>query len=337
MPETLRAESAISPWRLSVAPMIDWTDKHCRYLHRLLTKKTRLYTEMVTTGGLLHGGERRHLRMDACEHPVALQLGGSEPADLARCAAIGQRWGYDEINLNCGCPSERVQRGAFGACLMAEPRLVADCVKAMADAVDLPVTVKHRIGIDREESYAFVRDFVGTVAEAGCSVFIVHARNAWLKGLSPKENREIPPLRYEMVYRLKQEFPQLTIVLNGGVTGDEQIAAHLQQVDGVMLGREAYHHPWIMTAWDQRFLGGGPCPLSQDEVEAAMVAYMQRELAEDGTPWSAIARHMLGLHHGRRGARLWRQVWSDHKLKARPAEEVWALARAQLALEPATA
>ncbi|MCB2026252.1 MAG: tRNA dihydrouridine(20/20a) synthase DusA [Ottowia sp.] len=337
MPETLRAEPAISPWRLSVAPMIDWTDKHCRYLHRLLTKKTRLYTEMVTTGGLLHGGERRHLRMDACEHPVALQLGGSEPADLARCAAIGQRWGYDEINLNCGCPSERVQRGAFGACLMAEPRLVADCVKAMADAVDLPVTVKHRIGIDREESYAFVRDFVGTVAEAGCGVFIVHARNAWLKGLSPKENREIPPLRYEMVYRLKQEFPQLTIVLNGGVTSDEQIAAHLQQVDGVMLGREAYHHPWIMTAWDQRFLGGGPCPLSQDEVEAAMVAYMQRELAEDGTPWSAIARHMLGLHHGRRGARLWRQVWSDHKLKARPAEEVWALARAQLALEPATA
>ena len=327
----------MNPWRLSVAPMIDWTDKHCRYLHRLLTKKTRLYTEMVTTGGLLHGGERRHLRMDACEHPVALQLGGSEPADLARCAAIGQRWGYDEINLNCGCPSERVQRGAFGACLMAEPRLVADCVKAMADAVDLPVTVKHRIGIDREESYAFVRDFVGTVAEAGCGVFIVHARNAWLKGLSPKENREIPPLRYEMVYRLKQEFPQLTIVLNGGVTGDEQIAAHLQQVDGVMLGREAYHHPWIMTAWDQRFLGGGPCPLSQDEVEAAMVAYMQRELAEDGTPWSAIARHMLGLHHGRRGARLWRQVWSDHKLKARPAEEVWALARAQLALEPATA
>lgn len=337
MPETLRAESAISPWRLSVAPMIDWTDKHCRYLHRLLTKKTRLYTEMVTTGGLLHGGERRHLRMDACEHPVALQLGGSEPADLARCAAIGQRWGYDEINLNCGCPSERVQRGAFGACLMAEPRLVADCVKAMADAVDLPVTVKHRIGIDREESYAFVRDFVGTVAEAGCGVFIVHARNAWLKGLSPKENREIPPLRYEMVYRLKQEFPQLTIVLNGGVTSDEQIAAHLQQVDGVMLGREAYHHPWIMTAWDQRFLGGGPCPLSQDEVEAAMVAYMQRELAEDGTPWSAIARHMLGLHHGRRGARLWRQVWSDHKLKGRPAQEVAALARAQLALEPATA
>ena len=327
----------MNPWRLSVAPMIDWTDKHCRYLHRLLTKKTRLYTEMVTTGGLLHGGERRHLRMDACEHPVGLQLGGSEPADLARCAAIGQRWGYDEINLNCGCPSERVQRGAFGACLMAEPRLVADCVKAMADAVDLPVTVKHRIGIDREESYAFVRDFVGTVAEAGCSVFIVHARNAWLKGLSPKENREIPPLRYEMVYRLKQEFPQLTIVLNGGVTSDEQIAAHLQQVDGVMLGREAYHHPWIMTAWDQRFLGGGPCPLSQDEAEAAMVAYMQRELAEDGTPWSAIARHMLGLHHGRRGARLWRQVWSDHKLKARAAEEVWALARAQLAREPATA
>ena len=323
-----------SRWRLSVAPMLAWTDKHCRYLHRLLTRKALLYTEMVTTGGLLHGGERRHLRMDAVEHPVALQLGGSEPDELAQCARIGQRWGYDEINLNCGCPSERVQRGAFGACLMAEPQLVADCVKAMVDAVDVPVTVKHRIGIDREESYAFVRDFVGTVAQAGCRVFIVHARNAWLKGLSPKENREIPPLRYELVYQLKRDFPHLVIVLNGGVTRDAQIAAHLQQVDGVMVGREAYHHPWMMASWDADFLGGSPCARTPDEVEAQMVAYMARELAEDGTPWSAIARHMLGLHHGRRGARLWRQVWSDHRLKSRPAAEVAALARAHLVGEP---
>ncbi|MDO5624209.1 MAG: tRNA dihydrouridine(20/20a) synthase DusA [Pseudomonadota bacterium] len=326
-----------SPWRLSVAPMLDWTDKHCRYLHRLLTKNTRLYTEMVTTGGLLHGGERRHLRHDAVERPLALQLGGSDAADLARCAAIGARWGYDEINLNCGCPSERVQRGAFGACLMAEPQLVADGVKAMVDAVDVPVTVKHRIGIDKDESYAFVRDFVGTVAEAGCGVFIVHARNAWLKGLSPKENREIPPLRYELVYQLKRDFPHLTIVLNGGVTTDEQIAGHLQHVDGVMVGREAYHHPWMMTGWDARFLNGAPNPITQDEVEAAMVDYMAREAVEDGTPWSAIARHMLGLHHGRRGARLWRQVWSDHRRKPLPAREVAAQARAHLASELAEA
>ncbi|HNE60782.1 MAG: tRNA dihydrouridine(20/20a) synthase DusA [Rubrivivax sp.] len=322
---------AVSPWRLSVAPMLDWTDKHCRFLHRLLSRRTRLYTEMVTTGALLHGAERRHLRFDAVEHPLALQLGGSEAADLAACARIGARWGYDEINLNCGCPSERVQRGAFGACLMAEPQLVADGVKAMVDAVDVPVSVKHRIGIDREESYDFVRDFVGTVAEAGCRVFIVHARNAWLQGLSPKENREIPPLRHALVYRLKRDFPQLTIVLNGGVTSDAQITEHLQHVDGVMLGREAYHHPWMMSRWDAEFLGGAACALTQDEVEAEMVAYMARELAEDGTPWSAIARHMLGLHHGRRGARLWRQVWSDHRLKARPAAEVAALARSHLA------
>ena len=322
--------SPAGPWRLSVAPMLAWTDKHCRYFHRLLTKRTRLYTEMVTTGGLLHGGERRHLRLDESEHPVALQLGGSEPDELAACARIGARWGYDEINLNCGCPSERVQRGAFGACLMAEPQLVADCVKAMVDAVDLPVTVKHRIGIDRVESYGFVRDFVGAVAEAGCRVFIAHARNAWLKGLSPKENREIPPLRHEWVYRLKQDFPRLTIVLNGGVASDEQIRAHLQHVDGVMLGRAAYHNPWIMSRWDAGFLGGAPCALTPDEVELEMLAYMERELREDGTPWSAVARHLLGLHHGRRGARLWRQVWSDHRLKSRPAAEVAALARAQL-------
>ena len=198
---------------------------------------------MVTTGALIHGDVPRHLDYSESEHPVALQLGGSDAADLAACARLAAQWGYDEVNLNCGCPSERVQRGSFGACLMAEPALVRDCIKAMVDAVDLPITVKHRIGIDRGESYDFVRDFVGTVAEAGCAVFIVHARNAWLKGLSPKENREVPPLRYDFVYRLKRDFPALTIVLNGGITGNAQIAEHLQHTDGVMLGREAYHHP----------------------------------------------------------------------------------------------
>jgi len=309
--------------------MLDWTDRHCRHLHRLLTRRARLYTEMVTVGALLHGDERRHLRHDEAERPLALQLGGSDPAQLAACARIGQRWGYDEINLNCGCPSDRVRRGAFGACLMLQPQLVADCVKAMLDAVSVPVTVKHRIGIDREESYDFVSDFVGALAQAGCRVFIVHARNAWLQGLSPKENREIPPLRYDVAYRLKRDFPGLTIVLNGGVTGDAQIAAHLAQVDGVMIGRAAYHQPWQLSGWDQKFLGGPPCPLTEDEAEAAMVAYMQRQAQEeDGAPWPAIARHMLGLHHGRRGARLWRQVWSDHRLKALPPDQVAALARA---------
>lgn len=310
-----------SPWRLSVAPMMDWTDRHCRYFHRLLTRHTRLYTEMVTTGALLHGDVPRHLDFNAEEHPVALQLGGSEPHDLAACAKLAEEWGYDEVNLNCGCPSERVQRGAFGACLMAEPNTVADGVKAMRDAVSLPVTVKHRIGIDHTESYAFVRDFVGTVANAGCEVFIVHARNAWLKGLSPKENREIPPLRYEMVYQLKRDFPQLTIVLNGGVTNNDQVAEHLAHVDGVMLGREAYHNPWVMAEWDARFLGAASPALNREEVEARMVDYMTRALA-DGEPWSHVSRHMLGLRHGLPGARRWRQVWSDHRLKGEPVASV---------------
>ena len=311
---------------MSVAPMLDWTDRHCRYFHRLLTRQSLLYTEMVTTGALLHGDVARHLRFNAEEHPVALQLGGSEPADLARCAALGEQWGYDEINLNCGCPSERVQRGAFGACLMAEPQLVADGVKAMVDVVSVPVTVKHRIGIDKTESYDFVRDFVGAVAEAGCDVFIVHARNAWLKGLSPKENREVPPLRYELVHRLKREFPQLTIVVNGGISTAAQVTAQLAQLDGVMVGREAYHNPWWLAEWDAAFYGAAPSGLTREAVEAQMVDYMEREAAEHGTPWYAIARHMLGLRHGLPGARRWRQVWSDHKLKTRPPREVMALA-----------
>ncbi len=310
--------------------MMDWTDRHCRYFHRLLTRRARLYTEMVTTGALLHGDVPRHLDFDASEHPLALQLGGSEPADLARCARLGQQWGYDEINLNCGCPSDRVQRGAFGACLMAEPQLVADGVKAMVDVVDVPVTVKHRIGIDRIESYAFVRDFVGTVAEAGCGVFIVHARNAWLQGLSPKENREVPPLRYELVHRLKAEFPRLVIAINGGLTQAAQVTQELQHVDGAMIGREAYHHPWWLASWDSAFYGEPESGLTRQAVEEQMVDYMERQQAVHGTPCTSIARHMLGLYNGLPGARRWRQVWSDHRLKGRPPREVMALAHEAL-------
>ena len=311
--------------------MMDWTDRHCRFFHRLLTHHALLYTEMVTTGALRHGDVPRHLRFNAEEHPVALQLGGSEPDDLAHAARLGEQWGYDEINLNCGCPSERVQRGAFGACLMAEPQTVATGVKAMLDAVSIPVTVKHRIGIDRQESYDFVRDFVGQVAEAGCRVFIVHARNAWLQGLSPKENREVPPLRYELAYRLKQDFPQLIISVNGGITDNDQIEQHLQHVDGAMLGREPYYRPWLMTEWDARFYDDPHERPTREAVEEAMVAYMQRAHAEDGCPWYAIARHMLGLYHGQRGGRLWRQVWSDHRLKPLPPREVMQRAREALA------
>ena len=311
--------------------MMDWTDKHCRYFHRLLSRHALLYTEMVTTGALVHGDVPRHLRFNEQEHPVALQLGGSEPADLAHCAKVGEQWGYDEINLNCGCPSERVQRGAFGACLMAEPQLVADCVKAMLDVVSVPVTVKHRIGIDKFESYEFVRDFVGAVSQAGCNTFIVHARSAWLKGLSPKENREVPPLRYELVHTLKQDFPQLTIAINGGITTNAQISEQLQPIngvmlDGVMLGREAYHNPWLLASWDAEFFGAAASNLTRENVEAHMCDYMAREQAKHGTPWSAIARHMLGLRHGLPGSRRWRQVWSDHKLKGLPPHKVMALA-----------
>lgn len=321
-------------WRLSVAPMLDWSDRHCRYFHRLLSRHALLYTEMVTTGALIHGDVARHLAFNLQEHPVALQLGGSEPNDLAQCARLGEQWGYDEINLNCGCPSERVQRGSFGACLMNEPRLVAEGVKAMADAVNIPVTVKHRIGIDKVENYDFVRDFVGEVSQAGCSTFIVHARNAWLKGLSPKDNREVPPLRYEWVYRLKRDFPHLVFVLNGGVTTYEQIHQHLAHVDGVMLGREAYHNPWSLSQWDAEFFaaptnalaGVTPSQLTRESVEQQMVTYMQDQQTQHGTPWPSIARHMLGLRHGLQGARRWRQVWSDHKLKNLPPAQVMALA-----------
>ena len=323
-----------SAHRLCVAPMMDWTDSHCRYLHRLLSKNALLYTEMVTTGALIHGDVARHLQFNTEEHPVALQLGGSEPHDLAQCAKLGEEWGYNEINLNCGCPSERVQRGAFGACLMAEPALVADCVKAMVDAVNIPVTVKHRIGIDKSENYDMVRDFVGTVSQAGCHTFIVHARNAWLKGLSPKANREVPPLRYEVVHRLKQDFPHLTLVINGGITTTAQIAEQLRQVDGVMLGREAYHNPWSLVQWSEAFLASGDIATdtTREHVESQMCDYMVRQAQAHGTPWSAIARHMLGLRHGLPGSRRWRQVWSDHQLKSLNPHAVMLLAHAPVAV-----
>jgi tRNA-dihydrouridine synthase A len=308
-------------WKLCVAPMMDWTDTHCRVFHRLLSPHARLYTEMVTTGALLHGDAARHLEFDPAEHPVALQIGGSEADDLARCAKMGQARGYDEINLNCGCPSERVQRGAFGACLMAEPGLVADCVRAMQDAVSIPITVKHRIGIDRADRYEFVRDFVGRLYDAGVRVFIAHARNAWLKGLSPKENREIPPLRYEFVRRLKRDFPEATVLLNGGLTAVEQVRRELDGVDGVMLGRVAYHEPWMLARIDRELFGPpGPgsrrSPSQPADVIEPMSRYLER-VFERGVAPRSVVRHMLGLYHGSRGARQWRRLLSDPRFLER--------------------
>nr|WP_269326183.1 tRNA dihydrouridine(20/20a) synthase DusA [Chromobacterium piscinae] len=303
----------LPPRRLSVAPMLDWTDRHYRYFARQITRHAWLYTEMVTTGALLNGDVARHLRFDEAEHPIALQLGGSEPAELAACAKLAAEWGYDEVNLNVGCPSERVQKGAFGACLMAEPQLVSDCVKAMRDAVDIDVTVKHRIGIDQIEHYDYLREFVDTVAEAGCHTFIVHARNAILKGLSPKENREIPPLKYDYVYRLKRERPDLEILINGGVKTNAEIAEHLKHVDGVMVGREAYHNPWLMAEWDALFYGDEAAGPERAAVVDAMMPYVTARLG-DGSNVRHIARHILGLFQGLPGARNWRRMLSDSKL-----------------------
>ncbi len=291
--------------------MMDWSDHHCRHFWRLLTRHALLYTEMVTTGALIHGDRERFLHYNDSEHPVALQLGGSDPADLARCAAWAQEWGYDEVNLNCGCPSDRVQSGAFGACLMAQPALVADCVAAMRDACDLPVTVKHRIGIDDMESYEELKHFVTTIAEAGCRVFIVHARKAWLQGLSPKQNREIPPLNYPWVYRLKQELPELTIVINGGITSLAQTQEHLAQVDGVMIGREAYQNPWMLAQTDA-LLYGAPNPAThRDDVLRAFLPYVRERLAE-GVPLNHMTRHILGLYQGVPGARKFRRHLSEN-------------------------
>ncbi len=303
---------SLSSRRLSVAPMMDWTDRHCRLFHRQITRHTWLYTEMVTTGALLFGNVPRHLDYSDEEHPIALQLGGSDPADLAASAKLGEQWGYDEINLNCGCPSERVQKGAFGACLMAEPKLVADCVKAMCDAVSIDVTVKHRIGIDAITSYDFVRDFVGTVAVAGSKTFIVHARNAILKGLSPKENREIPPLRYEIVYQLKRDFPDLEIIINGGITTQQEIDQHLLHVDGVMLGREAYHNPYLMADFDARYYGDETEIKTRQQIIHAMLPYITAQLKNE-VRINNITRHMLGLMTGMPGARAYRRQLSDAK------------------------
>jgi len=299
--------------RLCTAPMMDWSDRHCRYFFRQLSRRAVVYTEMVTTGALIHGDVNRHLRFDASEHPVALQLGGSDPAELAHCARLGQAYGYDEINLNCGCPSERVQHGAFGACLMAEPQLVADCVKAMHDAVTIPVTVKHRLGIDSIETYEFVRGFVATVANAGCGTFLVHARNAVLKGLSPKDNREVPPLKYDYAYRLKRDFPSLRIVVNGGITTLDAMQSHLAHVDGVMLGRTAYHDPYVLAQAGARLFGE---PLrTRAAIVEDMFAYASGQISQ-GTPLRAIVRHMLGLYHGQPNARTWRRMLSDANLLA---------------------
>lgn len=295
--------------RFSVAPMMDWTDRHCRYFLRLLSRKALLYTEMVTTGALLHGDRERFLRHDEGEHPLALQLGGSNPQELASCTRMAEQAGYAEVNLNVGCPSDRVQNNLIGACLMGHPQLVADCVKAMRDAVSIPVTVKHRIGINGRDSYEQLCEFVGTVSEAGCSSFTVHARIAILEGLSPKENRDIPPLRYDVVARLKQDFPQLEIVLNGGIKTLEECEQHLQTFDGVMLGREAYHNPYLLAHVDQRLFADNHAIASRAETLQRLRPYITAHLAEGGA-MHHITRHVLGLGQGFAGARRFRQLLS---------------------------
>jgi tRNA-dihydrouridine synthase A len=296
---------------LAVAPMMDRTDRHYRYLMRLMAPRTLLYTEMVTTGALVHGDVERHLGYSAAEHPVALQLGGSDPAELAHCARLAEDWGYDEVNLNCGCPSDRVQNGRFGACLMAEPGLVAEGVAAMREATDLPVTVKHRIGIDDQDDYAHLRTFVERVAAAGCTTFIVHARKAWLQGLSPKANRTKPPLRHAEIHRLKAERPDLAIITNGGLTTLDHMAEQLPYVDGVMIGRAAYDDPWLMAEAERRFLGEHAEALGRREAVEAYMAYMEAELAR-GTRLQAMARHLLGLFQGVPGAKAWRRHISEN-------------------------
>jgi len=300
--------------RFSIAPMLDWTDRHCRYFHRQLTQQTLLYTEMVTTGAIIHG-KGDYLAWSEEEQPVALQLGGSDPAALAQCARLAEARGYNEINLNVGCPSDRVQNGRFGACLMGEAALVADCIKAMRDVVSIPVTVKTRIGIDEQDSYAFLCDFISTVAtQGGCDMFIIHARKAWLSGLSPKENREIPPLDYERVYQLKRDFPQLTLSLNGGVKTLDEAKQHLLHLDGVMMGREAYQNPCILTQVDRELFGLDTAASDPVAVVRAMYPYIEAELAK-GTYLGHVTRHMLGLFQGIPGARQWRRYLSENAHK----------------------
>jgi len=300
--------------RLSVAPMLEWTDRHFRYFLRLISRHALLYTEMVTTAAILRGDRDRLLRFHPLEHPLALQLGGSDPTALAECARIAESFGFDEVNLNVGCPSDRVQSGRFGACLMAEPDLVASCVAAMAAATVLPVTVKTRTGIDERDSYEELARFVRTVADSGCRTFIIHARKAWLKGLSPKENREIPPLCYHVVRQLKQDFPSLEIVLNGGITSLHEAAVHLHTFDGVMIGRAAYHNPYQWVGADHMLFGDHHSVPSRHEVLEALMPYVEEELAQ-GLRLQGIARHILGLFHGAPGGRLWRRYLSEHAVK----------------------
>lgn len=290
--------------------MMDWTDRHCRFFHRLMSQHVQLYTEMVTTGALIHGNHQHLLQFNPEEHPLALQLGGSDPRELAVCAKIAEDMGFDEINLNVGCPSDRVQNGKFGACLMAEPELVAACIAAMQSAVSLPVTVKCRIGIDHEDSYGALFNFVRLVNRAGCSTFIVHARKAWLNGLSPKQNREIPPLRYDRVFQLKQDFPNLKIILNGGITSWRDAESAIVQVDGIMVGREAYHNPYILTEIDGRFFNTNSDAKSRYQIIEELIPYIQRQLAA-GIRLHSITRHLLGLFHGQPGARAWRRHLSE--------------------------
>ena len=295
---------------LSVAPMMDWTDRHCRYFHRLLAPSALLYTEMVTTGAIIHGDADRFLAYNHEERPVALQLGGSEPEDLANCARIAQQRGYDEVNLNVGCPSDRVQRGRFGACLMLEPDLVRDCMSAMIDAVDIPVTIKTRLGVDDHYSYQYMSDFVGRVAESGCGVFIMHARKALLAGLSPKQNRDVPPLHYDWVYRLKEESPDLQVVINGGIGSVDEVKNHLEHVDGVMLGRAAYHTPWLLAECQQQLIEKQTIKTREDVIES-MNLYMERQVSS-GVAVKHISRHLLGLFQGLPGAKAWRRYLSEN-------------------------
>jgi tRNA-dihydrouridine synthase A len=296
--------------RLCIAPMLDWTDRHCRYFLRQITRHTLLYTEMITTGALIHREPARFLDYHPAEHPLALQIGGSDPAELAICSRLADEWAYDEVNLNVGCPSDRVQSGRFGACLMAEPPLVADCVAAMSQATRRPVTVKHRIGIDDMDSYDALARFVDSVALAGCSTFIVHARKAWLHGLSPKENREIPPLRYQMVHQLKHDFPHLEFVINGGFKTLAQAQEQLARLDGVMIGREAYQNPWMLIDADSRIFGDTTDVVARKQLVHRMLPYIEEQRAA-GVPLHKITRHMLGLFQGQRGARAWRRFLSE--------------------------
>jgi tRNA-dihydrouridine synthase A len=301
---------------VSVAPMMGWTDRHARYFLRLITKHTLLYTEMVTTGALLHGDRTKFMQFHVSEHPLALQLGGSDPAALAQCTSLAEQAGFDEVNLNVGCPSDRVKSGHFGACLMAQPELVADCVAAMQAAATIPVTVKCRVGIDEMESYQAFEHFIDIVAAAGCEIFIVHARKAWLQGLSPKQNREIPPLQYDYVHRLKRERPELTIVINGGIKTIESMQQQLQYVDGVMIGREAYHNPYLLASVDKDIYQDETAMMkSREQIVLALCDYIDAELA-NGVALHSITRHILGLFQGCRGAKAWRRHLSEHTHRA---------------------